>query len=69
MFAVLVVVVGVLWLLYNIFVNTGGSPKFKSDLPSTDQTKKRGKFKWFIILSLICLAALCLLLIVLSLIL
>lgn len=64
----LVLIVGVLFLLFQIFVNTGGKAKFKSDLQPTEQTKKRGKIKCFLILSGICLVVFCLLLMILSLI-
>lgn len=63
----LVVIAGVVFLLFNIFFFQGSAPKFKSDLPNTDIMKKRGKVKCFILLSLICLAALFLLLWLLSL--
>lgn len=69
LFGIIVLVAGVLYLLFNIFVNSGGKAKFKSDLPPTEQVKKRGKVKCYILMSLACLVGLFLLFMLLSLIL
>ena len=54
MLAWLVVIVGFLYVLFQIFLSSGGKTKFKSDLPKTDilTNKKKMGVK-------ICLLSLC----------
>lgn len=66
MIAVIVLLCGLGFLAFQIFVNTGGKAKFKSDLPKTETVKKRGKIKCYTILSLTLLAVLLLMLMLLS---
>lgn len=56
----LVVIAGVLFVLYNIFFNTGGNAKYKSDLPKTPENakKRKGVIICFSILSVLSLALL-----------
>lgn len=66
LFYVLFVIAGVIFLAFQLFVNQGGKAKFKSDLPKTEEVKKGERVKRSIILCLGCLAALFLLLTLLS---
>lgn len=57
---ILVVIGGIIYLIYQIFFNSGGKAKFKSDLPKTEQSSKKKVGIWicFSILLLISLALL-----------
>lgn len=55
----LVLIGGIGFILYNIFLNSGGQAKFKSDLPKTEiSTKKVGLIVCFSILSVLTLVLL-----------
>ena len=57
----LVVIAGVIFVLFQIFLSSGGRTKFKSDLPKTDivvRKKKVGIIICFSILSVLALALL-----------
>lgn len=56
----LIVVAGVLFILYNLFFNSGGNAKYKSDLPQSKEhaKKKKGIIICFSILSGISLVLL-----------
>jgi len=55
----LVLIAGVGWILFNIFLNSGGQAKFKSDLPKTEKSKKKvGYIICFSILSVLTLVLL-----------
>lgn len=63
----LILVAGVLFILYQIFLNSGGNVKFKSDLPESVKANSKQKRKviiaCFLILSVISLVLLIALLI------
>lgn len=55
----LVLIGGIGFILYNIFLNSGGQAKFKSDLPKTEKPKKKvGIVVCFSILSVLTLVLL-----------
>lgn len=56
----IILVVGIIWILFNIFLNSGGQAKFKSDLPVTEQSKKKKK------VIKLCFLSLCLISLVMS---
>lgn len=57
---ILILIAGVGYIVFNIFLSSGGQAKFKSDLPKTEQAIF--KRKWVI---LTCFSILCLLILVL----
>ena len=66
MFKWLILIGGIVFILFQIFLSSGGKTKFKSDLPKTDtviRKKKVGLIICFSILSVVALALLILVLI------
>lgn len=61
MFKWLILIGGIVFILFQIFLSSGGKTKFKSDLPKTDRVirkKKVGLILCFSILSVVALALL-----------
>lgn len=57
----LIVIGGIVFILFQVFLSSGGKTKFKSDLPKTDtviKKKKVGLIVCFSILSVLSLALL-----------
>lgn len=54
-----ILIVGIGWILFNIFLNSGGQAKFKSDLPKQGKPKRKvGLIICFSILSVLTLVLL-----------
>lgn len=60
-FYVLILIGGIGYILFNIFLSSGGRSKFKSDLPKTDTVKVKRKWGLIICFSILCLLTLALL--------
>lgn len=55
----IVLIAGIGWILFNIFLNSGGQAKFKSDLPMLEKPKRKvGLIICFSILSVLTLVLL-----------
>lgn len=61
----LVVIGGLVFILFQIFLSSGGKTKFKSDLPKTDTVVKKKKVGLIICFSILSVLALALLTVVL----
>ncbi len=61
----LIVIGGLVFILFQIFLSSGGKTKFKSDLPKTDIVVKRKKVGLIICFSILSVLALALLIVVL----
>lgn len=60
----LIVIAGVIFLLVQIFLSTGGKAKFKSDLPKTKELTKKRKVV-IVCSSILCVISLVLLIVAL----
>lgn len=61
----LVVIGGIIFILFQVFLSSGGKTKFKSDLPKTDTVVKKKKVGLIICFSILSVLALALLTVVL----
>lgn len=61
MFAWLIVIAGVGFVLFQIFLSSGGRTKFKSDLPKTETSKKKKKVVILVCSSILSVLSLALL--------
>ena len=62
-FYFLVIIGGLGYILFQIFLSSGGRTKFKSDLPKTDTVKVKRKWGIIICFSILCLITLVLLIV------
>ena len=58
---VLILIGGLGYILFQLFLSSGGKTKFKSDLPKTDVVKAKKKVGTLICFSILCLIILALL--------
>lgn len=61
----LLLIFGVLFIIFQIFLSSGGKSKFKSDLPKTDVLIKKKKVGFVVCFSILCVLSLGLLIVVL----
>lgn len=61
----LIVIGGIVFILFQIFLSSGGKTKFKSDLPKTDVVKKKKKVGIIVCFSILSVLSLALLTVVL----